>query len=444
MGSNNYRNAPVRARLHWGVGGLLSLPLPLALLISTPAGAQPASPACAVQPAGAARVIRPGSCVRSTLDAQDSKISTGDSMSPEIPYEDWTLTLRAGETVRIEMDAVVQDQPSAVPAQAEADTPLDMGFGFDTLLELRRPGVEEPLERNDDRPGSLNSRIDFTATVAGDYIVRARPLWNPEAGDYLLRVGAPPPRPVAIPLADGVTNASIGTDVPASEMLPEYRAALYGFDGVAGERVRISAGSSAPTMMMELAGPDGIPIASAFQDAVDTNAPPVSRPAAAMMAVLPTAGRYELLVYVPVSDSATPLTLNLERRRSVAERAPRRIRLGETVEGEIGLESSLVVDQEGIEGGQSFAELYELPVRAGQPVQIEIDSGDLAQMIEAGVMSPLGFAAAVSGIAGGGAGALVLTPTQAGTITLRVRPLGNAGGRYRLSVRPAEASPPAQ
>ena len=121
------------------------------------------------------RLLSIGGCVRSSLDA-------GDPVTDEYAhFEDYTLRLEAGETVRIEMDALPlprrrRDEQAAEP--------------FDTYVEVRGQGQSVPLAENDDRPGpppSLNSTLLFSAPEAGDYSVRARALFE-GTGPYTLRV----------------------------------------------------------------------------------------------------------------------------------------------------------------------------------------------------------------------------------------------------------------
>ncbi|HEX9933315.1 MAG TPA: hypothetical protein VGB08_10785, partial [Allosphingosinicella sp.] len=176
-----------------GVGAALALALVAAgLAAPSPAGAQPAG-ACA--PAGAERRIEFGTCRRSSIDANDPRTEDGTR------HEDWRIRLQRGQAVQIDMDAatVAGDPPEPV---------------FDTFLELRRAGVDEPVASNDDRPSSLDARIRYTAPEAGDYVVRARPLAPDARGDYVLRVGAPPSPPPVAALEPGRVSGAVDAGAP--------------------------------------------------------------------------------------------------------------------------------------------------------------------------------------------------------------------------------------
>lgn len=160
------------------------------------------------------REIRVGTCVRSTLGSNDAITADG------VHYEDHRLNLKAGEAVRIDLDAT--------------------GAGrFDTYLEVRRPGAATPLMENDDRadpPGSLNSSLIFAPPAAGDYVVRARAL-SVEMGDYVLRVTPAPVtrvREIQLGGATATSRLNVSNPVSGGRYYEEYRLLLR-----AGEVVRI-------------------------------------------------------------------------------------------------------------------------------------------------------------------------------------------------------------
>ena len=429
--------------------GLLALHLPAAaLLAASPAAAQGNDAACT--PSSANRAIAMGQCRRSTLDASDPKNADG------APYEDWRLRLRAGQSVQIDMDAIASAPAEPAGAEAAADAMPDT---FDTFLELRRPGVEEPITTNDDRPGSLNSRIRYTATEGGDYIVRARPLVD-GLGDYSLRVGAPPPPPVALPLATGRTQGSVDAQSPESESMTGHRTRLYSFAGTAGERVHLALRSPGEMMLMELADENGTTVASASEsyppmaaeppatEAQPGSSPPAAEPprniGAHIVAVLPTTGRYRLTAHLPYASEPTPFTIDVERRAAGPPRPPRPVATGQTVDGALGLESNVSPDPYGVGTTQMLNEVYLLPVRAGEVVTVTVVTDAFDPVVDAGVESPIGFAAAQSNDDDGATlnSRLVLRPTASGTIHLRVRALGSGVGPFRLGIAAGETPPP--
>jgi hypothetical protein len=73
--------------------------------------------------------------------------------------------------------------------------------GFDTTLQVLRPGSLEPLAQNDDDGSSLNSRLAFTPDRSGVYLVRVSSFAASGRGAYTARVEAQPPLPPPITAA---------------------------------------------------------------------------------------------------------------------------------------------------------------------------------------------------------------------------------------------------
>jgi len=69
---------------------------------------------------------------------------------------------------------------------------------FDTYLRLLRPGNEEPIAENDDSGDSLNSRINYTPTESGEYLVRVSSYSPGGTGAYNLRVEPAAPLPALV------------------------------------------------------------------------------------------------------------------------------------------------------------------------------------------------------------------------------------------------------
>jgi hypothetical protein len=67
--------------------------------------------------------------------------------------------------------------------------------GFDTMLQVLQPGTAEPVAQNDDAGGTLNSRVAFTPTRTGTYLIRVTSFSNDGRGAYTARVEAMPPLP---------------------------------------------------------------------------------------------------------------------------------------------------------------------------------------------------------------------------------------------------------
>jgi hypothetical protein len=386
------------------------------LSASAPAGAgiQPPSD-CVPLTSGQAHEIRSGMCVRSTIGADDPKNENG------VSYEDWRLSLAAGQIVQIDLDAIAQQRPVGVADNFDA-TP------FDTFLEVRRVGTAQALAVNDDRPGSYNSTIRFTATEGGDYVVRARPLVS-GTGDYTLRVAPPPPPPVAVHLNQGRNQIR-----PSELDNAALQERLFSFEGHRGERVRITLARHGFGDRLRLVGPEGMPIVAAG----------LVNGTASIFAVIEQRGTYRLELRLRnIGPTEALPTLNFERFAKVSSRLRSVIAIGATVGGDIGVGSPASRDIYG--GPPMLNELYELNVPSGRTVTVLLDSTEFDPVLDAGAMSPLGFATALSDDDGGEGlnSRLVLRPDHSGNVILRVRALGNRLGAFHLRVVDGEAPPPA-
>lgn len=90
-------------------------------------------------------------------------------------YDDHVLRLQAGQRYRISVDS-------------EA---------FDPVAQLRRSGQDEVLAQNDDSAG-LNSRISFTPSESGDYVLRVYGYSPDGRGAYTAGAQTLPPAPPPI------------------------------------------------------------------------------------------------------------------------------------------------------------------------------------------------------------------------------------------------------
>ena len=401
----------------------LLLPILLATAApATPAFSQQLDPSCRA-PEGASRELRSGQCVRSTIDAADPKNEAG------VPYEDWNLPLAAGEVVQIDMDAI----PPAPASNATGGADEAPRFAFDTFLELRRPGSADVVASNDDREGSVNSTITFTAPAAGTYVVRARPLFQ-GSGEYVLRV-APFAPPVARRLSEG---PNVVPPVISGGNTIQLR--LFTFEGRAGDRVRLNLsreGSGFGTSM-QLIGPGSARLAMVGEFSESLT----------LSEILPDTGTYRVEVRLHnFGDRAQPAVLDFERLAAVPllARAARVVRVGETVEGELNFESPAVPDPSA-NGRLIFNQLYALRVRAGQVITVLLESDAFDPVLEAGGMTLLGFGAVLTNddYGDGLNSRLVLRPDRAGTIILRARPLGSGTGTFHLRITEGEPTPPTQ
>ena len=150
-----------------------------------------------------------------------------------------------------------------------------------------------------------------------------------------------------------------------------------------------------------------------------------------------------------VMSGADSVALNrLPARPAAATPAPLPLRIGAPVSGRLGPADPVIADQGDTtefvgEVGRPYR-LYSLSGRAGQTVNLALDSDDFDSFLEVGSISPLGFAAADSNDDGENSGLnsrLTVTFPTSGTMIVRVSPLGSGTGRYTLTATYGSAAP---
>jgi hypothetical protein len=333
-------------------------------------------------------------------------------------YDSYRLRLDKGESVQIDMAS----------------------SAFDSFLDVTAPGEsDETLRENDDGiADSLNARLRFTAPEAGDYLVRAQGL-EQGTGAYTLavtrRIVAPPPAPIRLSAGNDVTGRF---DENSPELDDGKPYALYTFEGRAGARLRIDMLSEGLDPAVKLTRDGG---GEAFSAEDDDGGDGLN---ARLFTVLPASGRYTITAR-NVNDKSGTYSLKLQQfqpppgppppPRALRREAPILDRLAfDDAELRLGTDDKGAVSY--------FYKLYTLPVAAGETVTVDFKSEAFDPVLDAGVMSFLGFAVAKSNDDTEGTNArLVLTPTQSGTVYLRARSL-NAGamGDYTLSVTTGAAA----
>lgn len=205
------------------------------LSIGSPSAGEGLSIADALRlPVNAQRRLTLGRSVTSSLDPEDPSLEDGSH------FEAWYIDLTAGQRVVI--------------TQRSQD--------FDSYLQLGRHGGNEAIETNDDyNDNDLNSRIIFTATEAGTYVVLANSLESGDTGNYTLEItadGSGGGSAADVLIGGGVSgdtravrDIAFGQTVSGSlqdgdRVLEDdntyYDA--YAFDGRAGERIVITMRSS--------------------------------------------------------------------------------------------------------------------------------------------------------------------------------------------------------
>ena len=364
--------------------------------------------AAAAQPAP--RPIAMGATVNGTLAESDPEL--GDRR-----YDSYRIRLGKDEAIQVDMksDAV------------------------DSYLDVIAAGEDEPLKSHDDvGGGSRDARLRFVAPEAGEYIVRAQGFAG-GTGAYTLsvqrRVVAPPPQLVALDSA-GEASGRFTDSSPLDDEDHPY--ALFSFAGKKGERVRVDmVASEGIDPQLELSQ-DG------FTASNDDGGEGLN---SRIFTILPRDGTYRLRARSLNSEAGT-YTLRVQRFPPAGPpQPPARLRRDAPTLGRLSFDDSsleMAVDEDG--NPTFFYRLYALPVRAGETLTIDLKAESFDPVLDAGVMSPLGFAVARTNDDSEGQGTnsrLVLTATEAGTIYVRARSLNAESlGEYTLSV--SEGRPPAE
>ena len=107
------------------------------------------------------------------IDASDPDSGVG---APGPHYDEYTLRLEAGRRYVLRVNA----------------------SDFDPKAQLFRAGQEDVIAENDDGDDGLNSRISFSPTETGDYVLRVLPLAEDGRGAYRASAELAPPLPAPL------------------------------------------------------------------------------------------------------------------------------------------------------------------------------------------------------------------------------------------------------
>lgn len=246
--------------------------------------------ALAVQALPPPPALSVGRSERGTLESGD------DTSFDGALYDDYTLSLTAGQAVRIEM------------RRASDDTTLDPFLSVtDPMASLESAA----LASNDDMSPEtgLDAGLLFVAPADGTYLVRAATLGPEQTGGYVLDVRAaepPPPPPAPTPIVPGTPVAGrLGADDPV-EPNRGQNFDRYVFEAQAGETYVIELRSSDFDSYLRVGAAGSNPLGWAEDDdsggglnskleyQVTTSGPQVIRASALFDGV--TEGAYELTV----------------------------------------------------------------------------------------------------------------------------------------------------
>lgn len=357
------------------------------------------------------------------LDQEVSGALTEDDRRVDDPemgqyvYDLYSIDARAGQRIEITM-------------RSEA---------FDSYLELMRAGSDEVLASDDDGLGEgLNSRLRYTVTEGGAYMLRARTLGGLEGGDYALKLidrGPPPPapRPTTIRLGSTI-DADISESDPEHEGEDQYSSYLYdayAFAAREGDRIAVTLRSEAFDPIVRVGRMSG----GAFEElASNDDRPGGGDLSSYLVFTAPADGDY-IVRAAPLGGSQTGAYVV-----GIAEGPPpmslQTIGFGDTVEGSLS-------DDDGQNGAGVIADGYTFQGRAGQRVVVTMSSDDFDTYLDLYAGEGDGRYVVDSDDDGAGEGTdsrLAYTLVEDGLYTVEARAFSEDGrGGYSLTL--AEAAP---
>lgn len=347
----------------------------------------------------------------SLAQTQAGNLTLGSEVNVEVPAEgaDYRISLRAGQ--RIEATLI----------SSEFDAYQQIFLSDDT---------EEALAVDDDGLGDgTDSRLRFTASRSGEYVLRLSSLGFDESGEARLSVRAieAAREPRASRIAVG-RSASGRLNERSAEDDDGYRYDLYRLPLSTGQRVAIrmksddfdayvSVGQRTEGVFEELASND-----DGDNDGLN----------AYLVFVAEEAGDYDIRARSIESQPSGRYELRVEQGPPRAVASP--VAIGDTISGSINSSSP-----SNTTGGRSA--YYEFQAVEGQPVEISMSTNDFDGYLD--VLDSREKSLASDDDSGGDLNPrLVFTPPADGTYRIEARPLGSGTGDFELKLQAVAPPPP--
>jgi hypothetical protein len=268
-------------------------------------------------------------------------------------------------------------------------------------------------------------------------------------GGFLIAVAAMPAAAQQTARAPDLPTIGAGQTMrgeitaPVSGCTTNPRVKMWRFEGRADERIEFTMRSEQFDTLLELGRLNGCEFESLASN--DDGAGPEDGLNSRLTVRLRETGSYVIRAMSFSDDGAGSFEVAMTRLpAAAAPPPPRRLTLGQEVRGELSLQDATIPNEEQglIEGGRPY-HYYSLRGQAGDTVRLELDSDAFDPVLEVGALSPLGYSVAQYNDDGGGPedglnSRLNVTFRSAGTIVLRVSPLGNGVGGYRLRANRAQ------
>lgn len=291
-------------------------------------------------PAPTEQAIRTGARVSGELTDADAVLE-----NEEVYYDLYSFTGRRGERVEVSM---------------ESDA-------FDAYLDLgqMRDGAWHSVKTDDDGGEGTDSRLRFSLTEPGAYLIRARSFGEGGTGRYTLALRDLPPPAVARPQAvrAGQTVNGRLTDQDAVLENEEIHYDLYTVQGRAGQRLVVEMRSDSFDTYLDLGRMEDGAWRSLRTDDDGLGDGTNSR----LRYTLTEAGEYRVRARSFTEGATGPYTLVVTEREAGTPTAPRAITSGQTLEG--ALEDS---DSELDDG--SFYDVFTYAGRQGEELTLTMSS----------------------------------------------------------------------
>jgi len=345
----------------------------------------------------------------------DGQIADGDATGAEdaYRYDSYSIAARAGQR----LEAVMRSA------------------AFDTYLEVYGPGQDaEALFSDDDGLGEgTDSRLRFTATQDGAYVLRARTLSGLEGGAYTLVLterpqARPAPRPGRIRLGQNVQGRLASND-PETDEGGAYDA--FAIRARAGERLAIDLTSEAFDPIVRIGRMEN----GAFTELAMNDDGPETGLNSRLVFTAPQAGEYVIRATSLNGAGKGTYTPRVAEGPGPAPRQP--IEIGATVQGEL-----TASDGKG-ESGRA-ADAYRFSGREGQRVRIDMSSSDFDTYLQLFDDNRLSLAEDDDGAAEGTDSRLTFTLPRTGEYVVEARAFSEDTGGYELTISEIEPEKPPQ
>lgn len=335
----------------------------------------------------------------------EGAIEDGDQTQVEdsYRYDDYAVTARAGQR----FEAILRSGE------------------FDTYIEVFPPDeAADPIATDDDGLGEgTDSRVRFTASAAGTYILRARPLSGLDGGAYTLSLSERPPaprapRPSGIRLGQTVTGELTSRDPESDDGLP-YDA--FSFRARQGDRLAVGLNSDAFDPVLSV----GHNVEGTYVELAGNDDGPDSGLNSRLVFTAPDNGEYLIRVLPLNATDSGDYSLSLEQ--GPPPPAAEAIAIGDTVEGQL-------TESDGKGEGDTRADAYRFEGREGQRVRIDMTSDDFDTYLELFDDNRASLDKDDDGGPEGTNSRLTFTLPRTGSYIIEARAFSEATGGYSLSI----------